>query len=366
MTKRILLFIILAGLAVGGYKGFQLYRLIFSPTVVQNTSLYVYPDHTVDSIAINLVNKGVIESASDFLWVAEKMKFTTARTGHYALIKGSSLKSLIQQLRAGNQTPVRVTFNNIRTIEEFCRIISRQLALDSAALYQTIYEGELIKSGEFSQYTILNAFIPDTYEFYWNVSAERFIERMLREYHAFWNENRKSQAKSIGLTAHEVGTLASIVDAETIKAEERAEIAGVYINRLKRNMRLQADPTIRFLMQDTIRRVLYKDLRIESPYNTYLYAGLPPGPIRMPSPQSIDAVLNPEQHNYLYFCAREDLSGYHRFAKTLQQHNINRRKYQQAINKTQNIPVKIYPIQTTKKYQYGIKKQHLRNRECSR
>lgn len=331
-TKKgwLLLFLGLAGMAV--YLGIHLHQLVRKPAVTYDTSFYVHPGYTIDSIAHNLAQKKIIDKPGSFLWLADKMQFTKAKTGHYYLTRDASLHTLIQQLRAGNQTPVNITFHNILTIAQFCGDVSRQLALDSARLSDEIYHGSLITSGQFNQQNLLCAFIPNTYEFYWNVSVSQFIDRMLREYHIFWNTKRREQATSLGLTPTEVGILASIVDAETAKEDERATIAGVYLNRLRRNMRLQADPTIRFIMQDTIRRVLYKDLKIESPYNTYLHHGLPPGPIRMPSPQSIEAVLRPEKHHYLYFCAREDLSGYHRFAKTLQQHNINRRKYQAAIN----------------------------------
>jgi UPF0755 protein len=177
-------------------------------------------------------------------------------------------------------------------------------------------------------------FIPNTYEFYWNTSAEKFVEKMAEEYKNFWNEDRKAKAEKMGLTQSEVSTLASIVEQETQKNDEKARIAGVYINRINIGMPLQADPTVVFAVGDfTIKRVLNSHLRIDSPYNTYLYAGLPPGPICIPSVSSIDGVLNYEKHNYLYFCAKEDFSGYSNFASTLSQHNVNAQKYHRALRK---------------------------------
>jgi UPF0755 protein len=182
--------------------------------------------------------------------------------------------------------------------------------------------------------TVYGVFIPNTYEIYWNTSPSQFLERMIREYRIFWNEKRLARARNIGLSPMEVMTLASIVDEETLKTEEEARIAGLYMNRLKQGMRLQADPTVKFASGDmTITRVLKKHLAIESPYNTYRHGGLPPGPIVIPSVSAIDAVLNYERHRYLYMCAREDFSGFHNFANTLSQHNKNARSYQNALNR---------------------------------
>ena len=247
---------------------------------------------------------------------------------------------LVNLLRSGKQTPIKVSFNNQDTFEKLAGRISQQIEADSVDLLNCFKNISFIKENEFSENTAIGMYIPNTYEFYWNTSAKSFRKKMLSEYHSFWNNARLEKAKKLNLSKNEVITLASIVQKETVKVDERPRVAGVYVNRLKRGMPLQADPTVIFAIKEkandfdkVIKRVLYKDLEIDSPYNTYKYAGLPPGLIAMPDISSIDAVLNYEKHNYIYFVVNVEKFGYHKFAKTLTQHNRNKQEYVRWINK---------------------------------
>ena len=253
--------------------------------------------------------------------------------GHYVVKNGISNNQLVNMLRGGLQTPVKVKFNNIRDIDQLAGRIATQIEADSASIANVLHNQDYINQLGFNKYTIPALFLPDTYEFYWNTDAEGFVVRMFQEYNKFWTEERKQQAQAKGLTPIQVSTLASIVNKETNMTDEMPRVAGVYINRLRNNWLLQADPTLIFAWNDfSIRRVLDRHKEIESPYNTYKYAGLPPGPICIPSIAAVKAVLNAEDHHYFYFCAKEDFSGYHNFAKTLSEHNRNAVRYQQALN----------------------------------
>jgi UPF0755 protein len=239
---------------------------------------------------------------------------------------------LVNLLRSGKQSPVKLGFISVRSLDILAGKAAAYIEADSATLAALLTDPATAQKYGFNQQTFMSMFIPNTYEFYWNTSAEKFVEKMAEEYKNFWNEDRKQKAADIGLSQSEVSTLASIVEAETQKNDEKAKVAGVYMNRLNTGMLLQADPTVVFAAGDfTIQRVLNRHLEINSPYNTYLYAGLPPGPINIPSVSSIDAVLNYERHNYKFFCAKEDFSGYHAFAVTNAQHEVNARKYHQAL-----------------------------------
>jgi len=241
---------------------------------------------------------------------------------------------LINKLRSGHQDPVKVIFNSVRTREDLAGKISDQIEADSVELIEVFYNDSLIISYGLKQETVTCIFLPNTYEFWWNSSAKTFMNKMHKEYKRFWNDKRLRKAEKLNLTKEDVITLASIVDEETLYNNEMPKVAGLYINRLRKRMHLQADPTLKFAVGDfSIKRVLNVHKQIDSPYNTYKRYGLPPGPISIPSISAIDAVLNFEEHNYLYMCAKPDFSGYHNFAKTLSQHNVNARNYQRALNK---------------------------------
>jgi UPF0755 protein len=247
----------------------------------------------------------------------------TVRPGKYKIEPKTSYIDLIRKLRAGIQEPVNLTFNNIRTKQDLAGNLSKQIELDSLTILK-----HFINQPE----SFLH-FIPNTYEVYWNLSEKSLFSKMKKEYNKFWNTSRKAKAKKIGLTPKEVAVLASIVQSETQKNDEKPRVAGVYANRLKKGMLLQADPTLIFAHQDfTITRVLNIHKEIDSPYNTYKYTGLPPEPICLPEISSLDAVLNYENHDYIFFCAKEDFSGYHNFAKTNRQHERNAAVYRKALD----------------------------------
>ena len=274
-------------------------------------------------------------SIHSFEWVAYRKHYKDkVRPGRYKIITGMSNNELVNLLRAGKQEPVKVRFQNIRNIEDFSGKISKQIEADSISLLNLLRNSSYLKKFDVNPLTSFILFIPNTYEFFWNTSAEQFMERMYREKKKFWNEDRIKQSRRIGFDLTQVVILASIVEKETAKDSERPMVAGVYMNRLHKNWPLQADPTIIFAWNDySMKRVYNKHTRINSPYNTYKNTGLPPGPICLPSISSIISVLNYSKHNYMFFCARDDLSGFHVYSVTLDEHNRNAKKYRSAISK---------------------------------
>jgi len=312
---------------------------IFSPSVVIENSKDSYINISTGSeyedVQKIVVDRGLVKNIKAFNWVAKRKNYSNfIHPGHYEFEDGMNNNDIINLLRSGTQTPVNLIFNNIRSLERLSSIVAGQIEADSSEIIDLLLDENYISQFKFSHETVMGAFIPNTYEFYWNTSASGFVERMIGEYEKFWNKERKDKATAKSLTIKQVGVLASIVDGETVRETEKSRIAGVYLNRLKKGIRLQADPTIIFAIGDFSRnRVLKADLQVDSPYNTYRYAGLPPGPISVPSVSGIDAVLNAEDHSFLYFCARADMSGYHHFSKSLREHNRYAYKYRQALNK---------------------------------
>lgn len=290
---------------------------------------------TVEEVVFLLQHSKVIEDEQSFLLVARLKKFhMPSKGGRYMIKSGWSNNDIINTLRIGSEVPVRLTLNNIRTPEALSARVADQLALDSADMMECFNDYDFIYSLGFDFETIIAIFIPNTYEVYWTTDAESLFKRMKREYDAFWNETRMAQSKAIGYTPVEVMTIASIVDEETLNAFEKPIMAGVYINRLKRGIPMQACPTLKFALNDfSIKRILNVHKEVDSPYNTYKKKGLPPGPIRVPATGTIDAVLNYTHHKYLYFCAKDDFSGKHAFSKTLREHNAYARRYHKALNK---------------------------------
>ena len=256
------------------------------------------------------------------------------RTGRYAIYDGDDMHTLYRRLVSNQQSPIMVTIPPTRTVEQAVATLAKQLMTDSASIARFACNHIYYERIGFNKATIPSLFIPNTYELYWNIPPEKLIQRLLREHALFWNESRRAKAKALGMTPEEVATLASIVDEETNNNAEKPTVAGLYINRLKRGIPLQADPTVKFALGDFARkRILKKDLETDSPYNTYKHKGLPPGPIRIPSKQALESVLNYAKHNYIFMCAKEDFSGTHNFATTLAEHNRNAQRYQQALNK---------------------------------
>ncbi len=258
----------------------------------------------------------------------------TVKPGSYIIEPGMSNNSLVNMLRSGRQAPVRVTFNNIRTLDELAGKVGMQIEADSASLAEFLGDESNYSADGFDRQTVISVFIPDTYELYWSVDSRGFYRRMLKEYRDYWNDDRISMAENLMLTPAGVSVLASIVDEEASREDEKPRIAGLYLNRLSSGMPLQADPTIKFAVNDfTLRRILNRHLEVDSPYNTYKYAGLPPGPIRCPSRSGLEAVLNAEEHEYLFMVARFDGSGYHHFSRTLAEHNRYAAAYRRELNR---------------------------------
>ncbi|HCY00984.1 MAG TPA: endolytic transglycosylase MltG [Bacteroidales bacterium] len=342
LGKRIVIIVSLSlalVIAAGGFYSYKIYSKMFFPNVSlgdkEHAYIYIPTGSTYAAVISIIEESGYVTSIESFKWAASRMGYPySVKSGRYKLANGTNNKDLVSILRAGLQTPVRVTFTGFRTPQQLAQLIANQIEVDSTEIANAFTDNEIPSQYGFNQQTFIAMFIPNTYEFFWNTNAKGFFDRMKREYENFWTDEKEQKAQDIGLSRVKVSTLASIVEEETIKADERQRVAGVYINRLKRGIPLQADPTIKYAMGNfTIRRILTKHLSIDSPYNTYKYRGLPPGPINSPSISSINAVLNYESHKYLYFCAKPDYSGYHAFAKTLSEHNKNAREYQRFLNK---------------------------------
>jgi UPF0755 protein len=337
MNRR-LLYILLSGPFVLIVILILGWRLIFGLSVIpeQGGSVLYIPERTSYAQVLDTINSNlVLKNPQTFKWLAEKKNLHKGiRSGKYVIKHNLSVNGLVNLLRSGNQTPVRITFSNVRTLNQIAGRFGRQLATDSLQFVEYFSDESHYSADGFTKATIIALFIPDTYEFFWNTGAEGIYKRMLGEYEKFWNEDRRKKAESEGLSKMEVSILASIIDDEVNRKDEKAKIAGVYLNRLKRGIPLQACPTIKFALNDfKITRVLKIHLNTESPYNTYKYKGFPPGPIGCPSIEGIDAVLNAEKHDYLFFAAKADFSGYHNFSRTLSEHNRYAAEYQRELNR---------------------------------
>lgn len=328
------LLLILAGVAT-----WKSYSVLIDPNVYTGSEPEAYINiptgSNFEDVKKILYDNKLINSKTNFEIVAKLRKYDiSVKPGRYRLTDDMGNLDLIRMLRSGNQAPVKVIFNNVRTPEQLAGRISAQIEADSASIISLINNLEYLDSLGVTRNSIFTILIPNTYEFYWNTNAKTFLERMKRESEKFWQGSRDKRLEIINLNRHEVITLASIIEKETNMNDEKARVAGVYMNRLKNGWLLEADPTLVFAHGDfEIKRVLNVHKEIESPYNTYKNKGLPPGPICLPSITSIDAVLNYEQHDYMFFCASDDFSGYHSFAKTLEQHGVNARRYRAALDR---------------------------------
>ena len=342
--KKILLVIVLVGLAIGCYFTYTIYNTIFRPnTKFNNAKVYIFIGSNDGFEDVKLILKPLLDDMATFEDVANKKGYSkNIKGGKYVVEKGMNNNEITNSLRSNN-IPIKITFNNQERIYDLAATIAKNIEADSLSLLKAFKDVSFLEANGFDSITSLAMYVPNSYKFFWNTSAKQFRSRMLKEYKRFWNDSRLKKAEAIGLTPNEVVSLAAIVNKETIKVKERPRVAGVYLNRLKRGMLLQADPTVIYALKlqeadfnKVIKRVLYKDLKLDSPYNTYKYTGVPPGPIFMPNISAIDAVLNPEKHEYYYFVADVENFGYHKFAKTLAQHNKNKRQYVRWIRK-QNI-----------------------------
>lgn len=334
--KRIVIGTFLALILIGAIGAGTGYYYLFAPQFYPKKTAYIHIDRddTIDSICNKLKNKGNPKNLTGFHWLAQYRDYPqNIRTGRYAIRPKENVYHVFSRLYRGYQEPMNLTIGSVRTLDKIARSAGKQLMIDSAEIAGTMNDSAFLQKIGYTTETMPCLFIPNTYQVYWDMSVEEFFERMQKEHRKFWNQERLAKATAIGLTAAEVSTLASIVEEETNNNQEKPMVAGLYINRLHAGMPLQADPTVKFALQDFgLRRITNAHLEINSPYNTYLNTGLPPGPIRIPSPIGLDAVLNYTRHNYIYMCAKEDFSGTHNFASNYAEHVKNARKYWNALN----------------------------------
>ena len=336
--KQIIISVVTIIIIVGAIIVYKYFSKIYVSNVIENSAVFIPSNATFDEVS--KIIHPYVNNSNSFNWVAHRKNYPNViKAGKYLIKKGMNNNELVNLLRSGKQSPITLTFNNQDSLEKLAGRIAEQIEADSIDILKTVLDTDFLKKNDFNKHDILGMFIPNSYEVYWNTSASQFRDRMLKEYANFWSSSREEKAKAMNLSKKEVITLASVVQKETAKVNERTTVAGLYINRLRGRWPLQADPTIIFALKQKhgqdyeVKRVLNADLDIDSPYNTYKNAGLPPSLIAMPDISSIDAVLNPKNHDYYYMCASVTNIGSHEFAKTLSQHNVNASKYQRWINK---------------------------------
>ena len=338
MINKKLKFLLLSAGLIFSVGFILLIKVLFGLNIVppeKEIVLYI-PESASYSQAMDSIKAHIhVKHPVVFDRIAKRKNYpANVKPGRYVIKQKMSYVEAINMFRSGDQAPVNVTFNNVRTLYDLAGKIGGQISADSAGIINFLTDSATYPKDGFTRETVISVFIPDTYQFFWNTDPEKLYLRMLKENRKFWNDDRQSKAEAIDLTPAEVSTLASIVDEEVAKADEKPRIAGVYLNRLKRGIPLQADPTIKFALNDfSLTRILKRHLQIDSPYNTYRSGGLPPGPIGCPTIGSIDAVLDAEKHDYLYFVAKADFSGYHHFSRTLSEHNRYAAIYQRELNK---------------------------------
>ncbi|WP_202701031.1 endolytic transglycosylase MltG [Flavobacterium sp. UGB4466] len=332
--KKIITLTAVAVISVLMVYGFILISKIFSAnTKFEDKELYVYVPTGANYTDVKKILEPYIKNFEDFEMVADKRSYPeNVKSGRFLLKKDMNNMDLVRAMRSN--VPVKLAFNNQERLENFAGRVGSEIEADSLSLIKAFKDPEFLAANGFNEDNVFAMFIPNTYEIYWNTSAEKFRDKMIKEYHNFWTAERIEKAKKQGLTPVQVTILASIVHKESVKKDERPRIAGVYLNRLRLEMPLQADPTVIYALKlrdnnfdQVIKRVFYNDLIMKSPYNTYVNIGLPPGPIAMPDITALDAVLNPEKNDYIYFCASVERFGYHEFAATLAEHNVNAKKY---------------------------------------
>ena len=338
--KRIIAATAVIGLIIAGFFAYTIYGKFLTPnTAFNNEEAHIYIPTNASYQDVQEELEPLLKDKTSFDEVAQRKGYIgNIKAGHFIIKKGSNNNDIVNAIRSGN-IPIKISFNNQERLEDLAGRIAQQLEADSTSLMTAFKDTQFLETNGFTEETALSMYLPNTYEFYWNTDAVGYRDKMLTEYKRFWTEDRLAKAEKQNLTPAEVYTLASIVQKETAKNDERPRVAGVYLNRLHNNWTLDADPTVIYAVKKesndfdrVIKRVLYKDLETDSPYNTYKYAGLPPGPIFMPDLSAINAVLNPESHEYYFFVANVSKPGYHLFAKTIGQHNANRKQYIDWIN----------------------------------
>ncbi len=337
IMKKKLLYLLIILTIIGAILAAQQYYLAYVNNLKSNDGephlIYIYPETTLSELHDKISLTHTIQSHWSWELHCRLLSFTRPKAGCYELLPEEGSIAVIRRLRGGMQTPVRVTLNNIRTPEQLAARLANQLMLDSTSIITRLGDNDFLKQYNLKKETAVSLFIPNSYELFWTISPDQLFRRMHQEYKAFWTSEREAKAKQLKLTKAEVATIASICEEESNNAAEYPIIAGLYLNRIKKGMPLQACPTVKFALRDfTIRRVLTRHLQFDSPYNTYKYPGLPPGPIRIPKATTMDAVLNRTPHNYLYMCASADFNGTHHFSSTYAEHARYARIYQKALN----------------------------------
>ncbi|MBA4057564.1 MAG: endolytic transglycosylase MltG [Marivirga sp.] len=337
-SKRLILFLLISVLGIS--FSFYAFQVVYTPNVLvdkDNRLLLVKEGATFKDVQKELHEGNYVQDLVSFSFLAKLTGYDDQiKPGRYILRKNMTNLEALRVLRSGKQDPVRITFNNVRLISDLAEKITRNLAMTPEEFEVALINFAMTNKDGFNKDNILSMFIPNTYEVYFNISPEALVKRMNSEYEKFWDEERKQKAKNVGLTRLEVSTLAAIVQAESVKPDEAPKIAGLYLNRLRKGIALQADPTLVYAVKDfSLKRVLNEHKQIDSPWNTYLYPGLPPGPINLPEINSIDAVLNFFPSDYYYMCAKEDFSGYHNFTNDYDEHMSNAIRYQRALTAEQ-------------------------------
>jgi len=333
--KKFIIVLVLLVIISLGITCVVYYLRYFGPNVSDKEQyLYIHTGETFDDVYKTIRDEGIVKDTTTFHWSAVNMKYTgRVKPGKYRLHEGMSNRKFINMLASGAQEPVTVSFHNLRLKEQFAGFVSKKIEPDSIAILNLLDSAAFVKQYGFTTDNVYTMFMPNSYQMYWNTSPEKFFKRMYANYEKFWTPERKQRAAEINLSPVQVSILASIVDAEALHDDEMPTIAGLYLNRLKKGMKLESDPTVIFALNDfTIHRVLNKDLKVNSPYNTYMYAGLPPGPVMMPSINAVNSVLDYKASDYIYMCAKADFSGYHAFATNVADHLVNAHKFQQALN----------------------------------
>ncbi len=338
MHKKKLLFISISiVLGIASVFTYRIYQRIYGTNTVKEGYIFIKTNSNLKDLENEI--SPFLKDVLSFTWVANQKKYTRRiKAGRFKIDKGMSNNDLVNLLRSGEQATINLTFNNQHSIQKLAGRVAAQIEADSLSILHALLEPSFLKLHDFTTKSILGMLVPNSYEFYWNTSATQFRDRMHKEYNRFWTEKRNNKAKALQLTKMQVIALASIVQRETAQVSERPLVAGLYLNRIKRGIPLQADPTIIYALKEKygeefiVKRVLLKDLKIDSPYNTYTNKGIPPTLIAMPDISSIDAVLFSAKHTYIYMCASVDKIGYHSFAASLKQHNRNAAKYHRWMN----------------------------------
>jgi UPF0755 protein len=332
--KFIVVMVIILIIALS-FTGLNYYLKYFSPNVTDKQEyLFIHTGAGFNQVIKTMEDEGILKDSTSFLWAAQNMNYVTrVKAGRYRLHEGMSNRKLINMLASGTQEPVTLSFHNLRLKEQFAGFVSKKIEPDSVAILSLLDSTSYVQQFGFTTDDVYTMFIPNSYQLYWNTSPEKFFKRMYANYEKFWTPERRQKAAAINLSPQQVSVLASIVDAEALHDDEMPTIAGLYLNRLKKGMKLESDPSVIFAENDfTIRRVLSRYLSINSPYNTYLHTGLPPGPIMMPSVNALNSVLDYSKNDYIYMCAKADFSGYHAFATNVADHLVNAHKFHQALN----------------------------------